>query len=168
MARSYGGGVTILAGSEATGAGVLSALRNHDVAHIAAHAVVDVREPFRSSLVLAPESGGTDGDLSVADLLGVDLSRCRVVVLAACESSGGVISRSEGPLGLAWTFLADGVPEVVATLWEIDDATSVRLFGRLHEDLAAGVPVSAARGVQRAAIADGVRLRDWAGIAVYQ
>ena len=125
--------------------------------------------PFDRAWCWRRKRGGTDGDLSVAELLGVDLSRCQVVILAACESSGGVVSRSEGPVGLAWPFLADGVPGVVATLWEIDDAASVQLFGRLHEELAAGVPVAAAlRSVQRSAIADGVRLRDWAGIAVYQ
>jgi CHAT domain-containing protein len=59
------------------------------------------------------------------------------------------VSRVEGALSLGRPFLAAGVPDVVASLWDIDDAVSRRFFVAFHRALLAeGDPVVALRKAQ--------------------
>ena len=94
----------------------------------------------------------------------------RLVVLAACETAGGLVSTAEGPIGLARPFLASGVPAVVATLWRVEDDASRELFVRFHQAYrASGNPLRALNEAQRAALAAGPesRLSTWAAVQVY-
>jgi len=61
--------------------------------------------------------------------------KTRVVVLAACRTAAGAVSRVEGALSLGRPFLAAGVPDVVASLWDVDDAASRRFFVSFHRAL---------------------------------
>ena len=72
-----------------------------------------------------------------------------MVVLAACRTAAGAASRVEGALSLGRPFLAAGVPDVVASLSDIDDAVSRRFFVAFHRALLAeGDPVLALRKAQ--------------------
>jgi CHAT domain-containing protein len=76
-----------------------------------------------------------------------------VVVLAACRTAAGAVSRVEGALSLGRPFLAAGVPNVVASLWDIDDAVSRRFFVSFHRSLLEeGDPLLALRNAQIAFI----------------
>ena len=61
------------------------------------------------------------------------------MILAACETAAGRTYRSEGVMSLSRAFLAAGVSSVVATLWEIEDAPSQRLFTAFHRHLRSGL-----------------------------
>ena len=77
------------------------------------------------------------------------LPRTRVVVLAACRTAVGGASRVEGALSLGRPFLAAGVPDVVASVWDIDDSVSRRFFIAFHHALVTeGDPVLALRTAQ--------------------
>ncbi|PYQ19311.1 MAG: hypothetical protein DMF81_22315 [Acidobacteria bacterium] len=77
------------------------------------------------------------------------LPRTRVVVLAACRTAAGPVSRVEGALSLGRPFLAAGVPDVVASLWDIDDSVSRRFFVAFHRALLVeGDPLLALRKAQ--------------------
>jgi CHAT domain-containing protein len=79
-----------------------------------------------------------------------------VVVLAACRTAAGDVSRVEGALSLGRPFLAAGVPDVVASLWDIDDALSRRFFVSFHRALLTdGDPLPALRTAQIAMLRDG-------------
>ena len=160
---SYPGPNRSLEGKEATAGAMVNALAGFDVVHVAAHGLVNVRDPFHSSLVLAPDPGAGGGDLDVTDLPSGSLGGARTVILAACSSAGGVVSRSEGPVGFAWAFLARGARDVVATLWEVDDRASSDLFASLHREIASGAVVSEAlRAAQLSAIRRGAAIQTWA------
>jgi CHAT domain-containing protein len=161
-----GAEVELLEGDAATARRFLAALGRFDVVHVAAHGVENGRDPFLSYLLMA---GGAEGDglLTGLEVLasgaGEDHAAPRLVVLAACDSAGSRVTASEGPLGLAWPFLARGSDAVVATLWSLDDAASERLFVRFHEQLQKGQePEQALRRVQVEAIQLGRPLLDWA------
>jgi CHAT domain-containing protein len=71
------------------------------------------------------------------------------VVLAACRTAAGAVSRVEGALSLGRPFLAAGVPDVVASLWDIDDTVSRRFFVSFHRSLLEeGDPLLALRKAQ--------------------
>jgi CHAT domain-containing protein len=140
----------LLTGDAATKAAFLDALRRSDVVHYAGHAAAGATgDPAGARLLLAPDPRtGQPGALSWRELPWRDV-HARLVVLAACRSAGGVASRSEGTLGLSRPFLAAGVPNVVGSLWDVDDEESRAFFVELHRRFLAGAePAEALRAAQ--------------------
>jgi len=144
----------VLVGKRATQGSVLAGIERAAVAHLACHALRNDADPLRAQLLLAPDlEGAASGSLFAEDLYGRSFGPLQLVVLAACETGTGRISRGEGPLSLARPFLAAGVPAVVATLWEIQDAPSAELLERFHREVASGTsPETALREAKIACI----------------
>jgi CHAT domain-containing protein len=139
----------LLEARAATRSAFLSAAPEHDVVHVAAHAIANPRRPELSRLLLAPDPGREFGALYPSDVASMSFVRTRVVVMAACRTGGGRTSASEGLLSMARPFLARGVPTVIATLWDIDDNTSRTLFVAFHGALRSGrTPGEALREAQ--------------------
>jgi CHAT domain-containing protein len=86
-----------------------------------------------SALLLVP-GDGEDGRLEVRELLGLDL-HARLVVLSACETGLGKLSRGDELVGLQRAFLYAGTPTVVTTLWKVDDRASYELIRSFYEHL---------------------------------
>jgi CHAT domain-containing protein len=140
----------LLRADGATRAAVLDALHHSEVVHYAGHAASSHESPSTTRLLLAPGAHDS-GALYVHELGRMTLPRTRVVVLAACRTGGGAVSGVEGALSLGRPFLAAGVPDVVASLWDIDDAPSRDFFVALHRALLAqGDPAAALRTTQLA------------------
>ncbi|HYD54183.1 MAG TPA: CHAT domain-containing protein [Gemmatimonadaceae bacterium] len=117
-----------LVGANARSGAVVAALPGAGVVHVAAHALSDPVRPERSHLVLG------DRALTAEALDRLDLSRTRLVVLAACETmapdAGGVAYR-----GLADAFRQAGVHGVVGSIWRVDDRSTRALMTRFHARL---------------------------------
>jgi CHAT domain-containing protein len=166
-------GARLLAGTQVTRDAVLSALGEHEIVHVGAHAVANSRSPFLSSLLLAPDPERADsGVLYARDLLDIPFSATRLVVLAACRSAGAAEPGSEGIAGLVWPFLARGVPEIIATLRPIDDQSSAEILIAFYRHLAAtGEPLEALRQAQLEALAASGRSPStaltWAAFQLY-
>lgn len=141
----------LLAGGEATRERFLDlASQEPQVIHFAGHAVVNADHPDLSMLVLAG-SGEKDGSAAVYsyEVDGLELGATRLVILSACRTAAGRVSASEGATSLARSFLAAGVPAVLASLWDVDDKATFRLLTKLHRHLRAGDdPAAALRRVQ--------------------
>jgi CHAT domain-containing protein len=160
-----------LIGRAATRSAFLAGLSTADVVHFAGHAIENADNPDMSALVLAASpSDMSAGALRARDIASLRLPHTRLVVLAACETADGPVTRSEGVHSLARPFLDAGVSNVVATLWKIDDAVSADLFHRLHQYVAGGEgPVDALRHAQLDMIAGtgtAAQPRAWAGVIV--
>ncbi|HVT19084.1 MAG TPA: CHAT domain-containing protein [Thermoanaerobaculia bacterium] len=169
LTRFAGRGIA-LAGRSATPAAFLREAGRRAVAHVAAHALLDGEHPHLSSLLLAPEAAGDSGLLTAGTIQEVSLPRTRLVVLAACRSGRGRVA-NEGSLSLARAFLAAGVPEVVASLWDLEDAAAGELSRDFYAGLLRGDDAPAAlRGAQVAAlrrVASGTtRAGDWAALLI--
>jgi CHAT domain-containing protein len=137
-------------GSRATKTAFLDGIRVSQVVHYAGHAASSAEPPFAARLLFARDAiTGESGALYLHELSRRDLPRTRVVVLAACRTAAGRVSRVEGALSLARPFLAAGVPDVVASLWDIDDSVSRQFFVVFHRALLAeGDPDMALRKAQ--------------------
>ncbi len=140
---------TALIGSDASPDLIRQAALPADVIHVAAHAVANRLMPWESRLVLAP-SGEADGSLRFDAIEGLDLRRCRLVVLSACETAAGARVRGQGLLSLASPFLDAGAGTVIGSLWPVDDRASVPFMTLLHRRIVAGAsPADALRAAQR-------------------
>jgi len=143
-------GSELLTGREATRAAFLGGVRMSRIVHYAGHAAASADVPSSARLLFAPDARtGDSGALYLHELSGQGFPRTRVVVLAACRTGAGAVSRVEGALSLGRPFLAAGVPDVVASLWDIDDSVSRRFFVSFHRALLQdGDPLVALRKAQ--------------------
>lgn len=90
-----------------------------------------------------------DGVLTALEVLDLNLSGTRLVVLSACETGLGEIHEGEGVYGLRRSFQEAGVAEVVSSLWEVSDAGTQALMTDFYALLLDGVPArDALRQVQ--------------------
>jgi CHAT domain-containing protein len=142
-----------LVGESATRQRILDELPGRQVIHLAAHVVINARDPLGSLVATA--------DLGRAPLRATDLSADRLagvvlVVLAGCDTAPGFADGNrEGVAGLARAFLGAGVPSVLATLWAVDDQAASRLAVTFHSRLLEGeAPAEALRFAQVALLSE--------------
>jgi len=115
------------------------------VFHLATHGELSADDPM-SSAMLVPGSG-EDGRLEVREVFGLDL-HARLVVLSACETGLGKLTRGDELVGLQRAFLYAGTPAVVTTLWKVDDKATFELVRAFYTRLESGGPVDALRQAQ--------------------
>lgn len=143
---------TVLVEDQATREAFLRLAGENDVVHLAGHAVLNSRSPFKAMLVLAASEGEPGlGALYADELLANELPRTRLVVLSACSTAGGLQTEPLGVAPLVRPFLGAGVPAVVGTLWDVDDPAARRLLAEFHNAFREGA--SAAEALQRASLA---------------
>jgi CHAT domain-containing protein/tetratricopeptide (TPR) repeat protein len=144
--------VVVRRGQAATESCVRSLTGGPEILHIATHGFFcdksgtddwnSLRSPLlRSGLALAGanrtlrgESGSTldDGILTAYEVSAMDLSNTDLVVLSACETGVGDITRSEGVLGLTRAFRRAGAKSVVMNLWQASDKVAGELVTELY------------------------------------
>jgi CHAT domain-containing protein len=108
---------------------------NCQTLHFATHAFSDTLFDAFSGLVLACGSDSSDdGFLMGYEISDVDLSKCELVTLSACESGRGQLVKGEGLLGLPRSFLAAGADRVLMTLWKVDDRYSSMLMTKFYDN----------------------------------
>lgn len=127
----------VLAGSRATP----SAFRQADpsrfrLIHFAAHNKSNRERPLESAVVLSRDPAGYK--LYARDVLDLHI-RAELVTLSACEAAGSRAYRGEGLVGFAWAFLRAGARHVIASLWNVEDASTARLMDHLYQGLARGL-----------------------------
>jgi CHAT domain-containing protein len=126
-------------GTAATAESFLAEAGGHEIIHFSGHSLADLESPFLSMLLFSPSGEQRrTGALYAHELLGQHFDRTRVAVLAACGTAIGSGGGREGATGLADSFLAAGVPAVVASLWNVEDEAARRLLAYFYERLEAG------------------------------
>lgn len=130
IAQYYG--ATPLVGDAATVGAFVDGAAGAHIVHFAGHAVVNPVDPSQSYLLMAP-SPGHSGVLNAKELLSrMKLERTRLVVLSACSSAGGQAVGSGGVAPLVRPLLTAGVPAVIGSLWNVNDATTRELLVSFH------------------------------------
>jgi CHAT domain-containing protein len=137
---------TVLVRDEATEARVKELLGTVGLVHLATHGELSEDDPLSSAVLLVP-GAGQDGRLEVREVFGLDL-HARLVVLSACETGLGKLSRGDELVGLQRGFLYAGTPAVVTTLWKVDDRASYELVRAFYDRLESAGPGVALRQAQ--------------------
>jgi len=70
--------------------------------------------------------------------------KARHVVLSACETGTGELSRGEGVLSLGWSFVYRGVPSVVMSLWKVSNTSTNELMQYYYEEIGTKAPADVA------------------------
>lgn len=136
------------------------------IVHFAGHGIINEREPYTSALVCATNQTRA-GRVTAREIARIPFHSTRAVVLAACSTMAGRNAAIEGVPSLSRAFIVAGVPAVIGTLWDIEDAHAVRITIPLHGYLAKGVEPSAAlRGAQLDAIRQRLPPSEWSAFAL--
>ncbi|MCL1466832.1 CHAT domain-containing protein [Argonema galeatum] len=132
-------GTQPLVGADATETAIFSQAASAEILHIAAHGKYNSHNPLFSTLYLAPDDRH-DGRLEVHDIYGLDLtSATNLVVLSACQTQLGELSKGDEVVGLNRAFLYAGTPSVMASLWSVDDKVTGLLMERFYTHLRSGM-----------------------------
>jgi CHAT domain-containing protein len=145
----------VLVGRDATKERFLNDAPAFDVVHFGGHALANAEVPLLSRLLFAD---GVEGEESLFahEIARVRFSRTQVVVLAACSTAVGSVSRGEGVMSVARPFLGAGVPLVIASQWDVDDRATEQLTLAFHRELTRSQdPVQSLRAAQLALLRSG-------------
>ncbi len=141
-------------------------LRDFNILHLAAHAVVDHEYPYRSAVVLASGAEEEDGLLQVPEIAELDMEGL-VVLLSTCSSATGALLEGEGVMSLARSFFQAGARAVIGNLWPLRDDEAAQLIDDLTQYLADGASLGEAlMATQRDWIRDGKPVSAWAGMTL--
>jgi CHAT domain-containing protein len=156
----------LVTGKAATKATSREEIRRHTVLHFATHAEFDEADPLGSSLLLAA-TGGEEGRLEVQEIFGLDL-HASLVVLSACETALGKLTRGDELTGLTRAFIYAGTPSVITTLWQVNDRAAFELMQQFYRHLKAGEEkAEALRHAQLAMLARHPRPYYWAAYQLF-
>ncbi len=107
--------------------------------------------------------GRVPGILTAEELCSIDLSRCELAVLSACETNVGVRRAGQGIQSLQAALHAAGARNAVTSLWKVDDSSTKELMERFYTNLWLGkLPAPEALWLAKRALRDaGHPVRDW-------
>ena len=117
-----------------------------DILHLSTHNTVGSGMPQDTALYLSSEKLDIN---KIHDLK--NLSDINLVILSACQTDTGEITKGDDVFNLTNAFLDPsyrGVSSIVTTLWKIDDAASSQLIEQFYKNLAQGI--SKAEALQQA------------------
>lgn len=114
--------------------------QNYGIVHLAMHGTINYNQPAYSSLVFTENLDSLEDNLLyVYETQHLDGQQANLVVLSACKTGYGRYAEGEGIISLGRSFMHAGVPSVVMTLWELSDATSIRIMSDFYALLSAGL-----------------------------
>jgi CHAT domain-containing protein len=134
---------TFLSGERATADAFRREAANADIVDFAGHSVASTRGT-RDSYLLLGGRNAPEAHFEAREIAAMTFPKTSLVVLAACATATGEVRATEGSISVARSFLAAGVPSVIATLWPIDDAAAASFFVALHSRVAQGMPAAEA------------------------
>lgn len=73
--------------------------------------------------------------LTAEEIVGVDLKRCKFIVLSACETGLGARDNTQGVLGLRAAIMAAGARTLIISLWKVPDEATVLLMDKFYHNL---------------------------------
>jgi len=141
---------------------------DYSLIHFAAHAVANSESPLDSAVILSKV--GDDYKLYARDVMKQRL-QANLVTISACRAAGARAYAGEGLLGFTWAFLNAGARNVIAGLWEADDAATAELMDLFYDRLASGSkPAAALRSAKLELLKSGGRNRApyyWGPLALF-
>jgi CHAT domain-containing protein/tetratricopeptide (TPR) repeat protein len=117
--------------------------------HIATHSTINETYPLNSALVFSPVNHSDnhrdpdDGLLHLDEISNLKLS-ASLVVLSACSTGEGKVTRTEGVLALTRGFYIAGASNVVYSLWSIPDHLTCDFMLDFYRNFLSGKSYSAA------------------------
>ncbi|MCU0444445.1 MAG: CHAT domain-containing protein [Microscillaceae bacterium] len=129
----------------------LKKIRQVRYLHLATHSLADLINPTLSRVAFYPSStqsenldslsvySRVDGALYFEEISNLDL-RAEMIVLSSCESGVGKYAEGEGLLSIVKAFMSLGVPNLVYSLWTVEDEYTADLMIEYYRNLSQTKP----------------------------
>ncbi len=114
---------------------------NADIIHLSLHGLVDIDDPGRSCIIF--DDHQENFILSAQDLYANRL-HADLVLLSACHSASGKIYNGEGVQGMSKSFLLGGAHNIMSSLWNASEASSMSITTSFLENIHEGLPTDLA------------------------
>jgi len=130
--------------------------KNFKYLHIATHGIINNIHPELSGLAFINDNNAnkkklpdtenkkdwkleqnTDGILYAKEIFDLDLN-AELVVLSACETGIGKLEKGEGVISLTRGFLYNQMPNIVFSLWKINDKNACDLMTGFYSNILQG------------------------------
>ena len=102
-------------------------MQKANILHFATHAIAGWLEAEQPYLSLK------DGNLTLSDILELDLTQTRLAVLSACETSVPDLELIDEIIGLPSGMMQAGAQGVIGTLWSVNDMSTAILMARFYK-----------------------------------
>ncbi len=114
-------------------------LAKYRYVHFATHGFANEDRPELSGLLLSlvdrdVRDGHRDGILQMREIMELKL-KADLVVLSACQTGRGKLTRGEGMVGLSHAFFHAGARSLLVSLWSVNDVSTSLLMERFYENL---------------------------------
>ncbi|MFB2891580.1 CHAT domain-containing protein [Aerosakkonemataceae cyanobacterium BLCC-F50] len=132
-----------ITGAAATKVDIVQKMSKAKLIHLSTHGLLnDIRQlGVPGAIALAP-SEGDNGFLTTGEILELKLNAF-LIVLSCCHTGQGKIT-GDGVIGLSRSFITAGVPNLIVSLWSINDRSSALLMIKFYEILQKGTSVAIA------------------------
>ncbi|MFO8021842.1 MAG: CHAT domain-containing protein, partial [Perlabentimonas sp.] len=157
-----------LVGRNATEQNLTLEINKFDILHFATHGLVNKDKPERSGIYLYPftRTSTENNFLSLGQLQNLKIN-ANLAVLSACNTGSGAIAEGEGVMALPRGFIFAGVPNVIASLWKVNDERTKDLMVLFYKHLLDGNSyANALRLTKIDCIERGFLPLDWAGFVL--
>ncbi|MGY0007120.1 CHAT domain-containing protein [Micromonospora sp. I033] len=122
-----------LTGPEATAERVRAEMTRHAQVHFACHGISDQSEPSAGRLLLHDHE---KDPLTVQEVARLDLTGARLAYLSACQTAHGATHLSDEAVHITSAFLLAGYPQVIGTLWRVNDRVTGLIARNFYRELA--------------------------------
>lgn len=113
-------------------------VKDYAVVHLAMHALVDDQNPMNSRLIFTTDKDSTeDGLLHAYELYNMEIP-AQMVVLSACQTGLGQLSKGEGVMSLGRAFSYAGCPSILMSHWSVNDLATSILMDNFYRNLSKG------------------------------
>ncbi|WP_299438510.1 CHAT domain-containing tetratricopeptide repeat protein [uncultured Aquimarina sp.] len=112
-----------------------------DIIHLSLHGLLDADDPGRSCIIF--DDHQEKFILSSQDLYGNRL-KANLVLLSSCHSASGKIYNGEGVQGMSKSFLLGGAHNILSSLWNASEASSMSITTSFLESIHEGQPTDLA------------------------
>lgn len=121
-------------GPESNAANFRRAASEYRILHVASHAVTDEENPLLSYISL-----GDTTRLAAWQIYDWQI-QSDLTVLSACNTGRGSIAGGEGVMSMARAFRYAGCPNLLVSLWQVDDESTRELMEHFYQRLKTGMP----------------------------
>ncbi|MCX6223202.1 MAG: CHAT domain-containing protein [Bacteroidia bacterium] len=135
-------GGKLLLGNNATEAKFKSIVSKYGILHLAMHTIPNKSNSLNSGLVFTPGADDKeDGILFGHEVYNLSLNAW-LTVLSACETGSGQMAGGEGILSFGRAFIFAGCPNLIMTMWTVDDRSSKELMIKFYQSILSGSNIS--------------------------
>lgn len=138
--------------------------------HFVAHGTASRLSPLDSAIVLSKSPVETDSFKLYARDIVQHPMHADLVTISACYGAGSRAYSGEGLVGLAWAFLRAGAHNVIASLWEVTDASTEQLMDRFYDEMNKGASPDVALRAAKLSLLHGSAFHNpfyWAPFQLY-